>query len=134
MPFGLLNSGATLCRLMNKVNKFDLQPRVFVYLNDIIITSETLEEHFVLFETVAHRLRQANLTISIGKSKFCQKSVRYLGYVLSEYGISTDNAKIEPILNYPIPKTIKNIRRLLGLAGFYQRFLANYSHIVALIF
>lgn len=131
MPFGLLNSGATLCRLMNKVLKFDLQPRVFVYLDDIIITSDTLEEHFALLEIVANRLRQANLTISVDKSKFCQKSVRYLGYVLSEYGIATDNAKIAPILGYPAPKTVKEVRRLLGLAGFYQRFIANYSHIVA---
>lgn len=95
MPFGLLNSGATLCRLMNKVLKFDLQPRVFVYLDDVIITSQTLEEHFKLLEIVANRLRSANLTISIEKSKFCQKSVRYLGYVLSEAGISTDSSKIE---------------------------------------
>lgn len=131
MPFGLLNSGATLCRLMNKVLKFDLQPRVFVYLDDIIVTSNTLEEHFLLLEIVANRLRNAELTISVEKSKFCQKSVRYLGYVLSEYGIATDNAKIAPILSYPPPKSVKDVRRLLGLAGFYQRFIANYSHIVA---
>lgn len=130
MPFGLLNSGATLCRLMNKVLKFDLQPRVFVYLDDVIITSQTLEEHFMLLEIVANRLRAANLTISIEKSKFCQKSVRYLGYILSEAGISTDSSKIEAILNYQTPKNVKDIRRLLGLAGFYQRFIDGYSEIV----
>lgn len=131
MPFGLLNSGATLCRLMNRVLKFDLQPRVFVYLDDIIITSRTLTEHFQLLETVANRLRRANLTISIDKSQFCRKSVRYLGFILNEEGVSVDSAKIEPILNYPPPKSVKDVRRLLGLAGFYQRFIENYSRIAS---
>lgn len=131
MPFGLLNSGATLCRLMNRVLKFDLQPRVFVYLDDIIVTSNSFEEHLQLLEIVAHRLRDANLTISIEKSMFCKKSVKYLGYILSEHGLSVDSAKIEPILSYPAPKSVREIRRVLGLAGFYQRFIANYSEIAA---
>ncbi|XP_055590229.1 uncharacterized protein LOC129742362 [Uranotaenia lowii] len=130
MPFGLLNSGATLCRLMSRVLKFDLQPKVFVYLDDVIVTSGDFEEHLRLLKVVAQRLREANLTISIEKSKFCQKSVKYLGHILSEEGIAPDSAKIEPILNYPAPKNIKEIRRLLGLAGFYQRYIRNYSQTV----
>ena len=130
MPFGLLNSGATLSRLMTRVIGYDLSPKVWVYLDDIIITSDTLEEHLKLLEIVANRLRNANLTISIEKSKFCQKSVRYLGFILSENGISVDAAKIQPILDYPVPKCTKDVRRLLGLAGFYHRFIENYSAIV----
>lgn len=130
MPFGLLNSGATLTRLMTRVIGFDLSPKVWVYLDDIIITSDTLEEHFDLLQKVAERLRKANLTISVEKSKFCQKSVKYLGFILSETGISVDAAKIQPILDYPTPKCVKDIRRLLGIAGFYQRFIENYSEIL----
>lgn len=129
MPFGLTNAPATMARLMVKVLGHDLEPFVYVYLDDIIITSESFEEHLRLIRCVGDRLKQAGLTINILKSKFCQTSIRYLGYVLSEKGLSMDITKIQPILDYPVPRTVKDIRRLLGLAGFYQKFIKNYSSI-----
>lgn len=129
-PFGLTNAPFTMCRLMDKVIGFDLEPHVFVYLDDIVVATKTLGEHFRLLRIVAQRLRKANLTISLDKSRFCRKKVCYLGYLLTEEGVSIDNTRIEPILNYCRPKTIKDIRRLLGLAGFYQKFISNYSKIV----
>lgn len=129
MPFGLTNAPATMCRLMSKVLGHDLEPFVYVYLDDIIITSETFEEHIRLIRCVAERLRNSGLTINILKSKFCQTSIKYLGYVLSDEGLATDVAKIQPILDYPAPRTVKDVRRLLGLAGFYQKFVRCYSDI-----
>lgn len=129
-PFGLTNAPFTMCRLMDKVIGFDLEPQVFVYLDDIVVATKTLAEHFRLLRIIAQRLRKANLTISLDKSRFCRKKVNYLGYLLTEEGVSIDNTRIEPILNYGRPKTIKDIRRLLGLAGFYQKFISNYSKIV----
>lgn len=129
MPFGLTNAPATMARLMAKVIGYDLEPWVYVYLDDIIITSISFEHHLQLIQEVAKRLQQAGLTINLLKSKFCQRRIRYLGYVLSEEGLSVDASKIQPVLDYPIPKTIKDIRRLLGLAGFYQKFIRNYSEI-----
>lgn len=129
MPFGLSNAPATMCRLMSKVLGHDLEPYVYVYLDDIIITSESFEEHVRLIRCVAERLTAAGLTINILKSKFCQTSIKYLGYVLSEDGLATDVAKIQPVLDYPAPRTVKDVRRLLGLAGFYQKFVCNYSEI-----
>lgn len=129
MPFGLTNAPATMTRLMAQVLGHDLEPYVYVYLDDIIITSETFEEHIRLLKCVALRLTTANLTINLAKSKFCQKNIKYLGYVLSEEGLSTDVAKIKPILDYPVPRTVKEVRRVLGLAGFYQKFIKNFSEI-----
>ena len=118
-----------MCRLMDKAIGFDLQPFVFIYLDDIVIATETLEEHFRLLEIVAERLKKAKLTISLEKSRFCKKKVIYLGYLLTEQGVSIDRSKLQPILDYARPKSVKDIRRLMGLAGFYQRFIHNYSQV-----
>lgn len=106
-----------MSRLMAKVLGHDLELYVYVYLDDVIIISKSLEEHL---RCVAERLQRAGLTINLQKSKFCQTNIRYLGYVLSAEGLSTDVAKIQPVLDYPPPRTVKEVRRLLGLAGFYQ--------------
>lgn len=120
-----------MSKLMDLVLGNDLQPYVWVYLDDIILATETLEQHVNLIKEVAKRLNRANLTISLNKSKFCRESVRYLGYVVSEQGISIDMEKIKPILDYETPKTVKDIRRLLGLANFYQKFISHYSDITS---
>ncbi|XP_055522976.1 uncharacterized protein LOC129717160 [Wyeomyia smithii] len=130
-PFGLTNAPFTMCRLMDRVIGFDLEPNVFVYLDDIVIATKTFEDHVRLLRTVAERLARANLTISLDKSRFCRKQVTYLGYLLTEEGVAIDNSRIAPILNYARPRNVKDIRRLLGLAGFYQRFIREYSRIVA---
>lgn len=131
VPFGLKNAPFTMTRLMNRAIGFDLEPKVFIYLDDIIIISETFEEHLHLLKEVAARLRKAGLTISVEKSRFCRKQVRYLGYLLTESGLSIESSKLEPILNYPRPKTVREVRRLMGLMGFYQKFIPRYSHLTA---
>lgn len=129
VPFGLKNAPFTMSRLMNRAIGFDLEPYVFIYLDDIVIATESLDEHFRLLKEVAKRLTKAGLTISVEKSRFCRRQVKYLGYLLTENGLAIDSSKLEPILNYPRPKSIRDIRRLMGLMGFYQKFIKNYSHI-----
>lgn len=131
MPFGLTGAPITQTKLMNRVLGYDMEPQVFVYLDDIVVTSNTLEEHLKLLETISERLSKANLSISAEKSKFCQKRISYLGYILSEEGLSIDSSKLEPILSYPSPKTLKEVRRLMGMVGFYKQFIPNYSTILA---
>lgn len=131
VPFGLKNAPFTMSRLMNKAVGFDLEPYVFIYLDDIVIATESLGEHFRLLKEVAKRLEKAGLTISIQKSRFCRRQVMYLGYLLTENGLAIDSTKLEPILNYPRPKSIREVRRLMGLMGFYHKFIQNYSHITA---
>lgn len=99
MPFGLCNSGATLCRLVDRVLGCDLEPHVFVYMDDVIIATETLEQHFDLLRTVAQRLTAAGLTISSEKSRFCMKRLKYLGHIIGEGNIAPDLAASRRSLN-----------------------------------
>lgn len=81
MPFGLCNSGATLCRLVDQVLGCDLEPHVFVYMDDVIIATQTIEHHLQLLAVIAKRLSDAGLTISPEKSRFCMKRLKYLGHI-----------------------------------------------------
>lgn len=127
MPFGLCNSGATLCRLVDSVIGCDLEPNVFVYLDDIIIATENSKHHFEILNKISQRLIDAGLTISPEKSRFCMKSLSYLGYIIDEKGIHPDPEKTAAVHNYPRPQNVKDVRRLVGLAGWYRRFIPNFS-------
>lgn len=133
MPFGLKGAPTSQTKLMNKVLGIDLEPNVYVYLDDIIVISNSLKEHFRLLRLVAERLKKANLTISIDKSKFCQKQICYLGYTLSEQGLAIDSGKIRPILDFPVPKTQKDVRRFIGMVSFYKQFIDRYSDLTSAI-
>lgn len=131
MPMGLCNSAQTMSRLMDIVLGCDLEPSVFYYLDDIIICTDTFEEHMRITEIVANRLRDAKLTINLGKSKFCCKELKYLGYLLTTKGLSTDPEKVQVIEKYPPPTSVTEVRRFLGMTGWYQRFIRKYSDIAA---
>lgn len=131
IPFGLCNAATSHARLMDMVVGVDLQPKVFVYLDDIIVCAETLEEHMVLLKIIAERINAAGLTIGVAKSKFCCKRLKYLGFILSEKGISVDPGKIQAIVDYAVPKTVKQMRRFLGMANWYRRFIDYYAEISA---
>lgn len=131
MAFGLCNSGATLCRLVDRVIGCDLEPYVFVYLDDIIIATDDFETHFEILSKLSERITAAGLTISISKSRFCMRSLKYLGYIVDEKGIRPDPEKISAIEDYPVPKTVKDIRRLIGLTGWYRRFIPDFASISA---
>lgn len=131
LPFGLKNSPMALARCMDRVLDQGWEPNVFVYLDDIVICSETFEDHLEWIRKVAERLSEANLTINTTKSKFCQKQIKYLGYILSGDGLRPDPVKISGIVNYQAPTKIREVRQFMGMANFYSRFIENFSHIVA---
>lgn len=131
MPFGLSNAAQSQCRLMDQVLGFDLEPSVFCYLDDVIVATNTFEDHIKMLHAVADRLKKANLTISVEKSHFCLKQMKYLGYVLGENGIRTDPEKVSAILYCSAPTTVKEVRRFLGMVGWYRRFINNFAQIVA---
>lgn len=129
MPFGLCNSGATLCRLVDMVLGCDLEPNVFVYMDDVIIATETVEQHISLLRIIAKRLSSAGLTISPSKSRFCMRRLKYLGHIVGGGTIRPDPDRIAPIVEYPVPRCAKDVRRLLGMAEWYRRFIPNYADI-----
>lgn len=126
MPFGLCNAAQTLCRLMDQVIPAHLRTRVFVYLDDLLILSDDFDSHLLLLQEIALCLRRANLTINISKSKFCMKEITYLGFIIGDGQIRTNPDKIKAISEFPVPTTVKQLRRFLGLSGWYRRFVENY--------
>lgn len=131
MPFGLHNAAQSQSRLMDRVLGNDLEPFVFYYLDDIVIMSNDFDKHLLLIQEVGKRLSKAKLTINLEKSAFCRKQLRYLGYVITELGLKTDPAKVTPILNFPKPTCVKEVRQFIGVAGWYRRFIKNFSSIAA---
>lgn len=129
MPFGLCNAPQTMCRLMDKVIPYHLKEQVFVYLDDLLLISDNFDSHVSLLSEVAQHIRKAGLTINISKSKFCLREVRYLGYIVGNGVLKTDPGKVEAITNYPAPKTVRQLRRFLGMTGWYRRFVSNYADV-----
>lgn len=127
MPFGLCNAPQRLCKLMDKVVPHELREKVFVYLDDLLIVSSTFEDHIRFLTIIADRLKTAGLTINLEKSKFCFKELRYLGYVIGNGCIKTDPAKISAIQDFPIPQNQRQVRRFLGMSGWFRRFVRDYS-------
>jgi transposase InsO family protein len=131
MPFGLVNSPMTMARLMDQVLKTDLEPFVFCYLDDIIIATKTFQQHIELLREVAKRMSEAGLSINLTKSFFCKKEIKYLGLIMNKDGYRADPLKIEAIMNYQPPKTIRQNRRFMGMVNFYKDFIHNFATIAA---
>lgn len=131
MCFGLTGAPATQQRLMDRLFGPEFGNKVFVYLDDIIICSSTFEEHISLLKRVLDKLRQANLTINLPKSCFFRRELKYLGYRVDEHGLHTDPSKVQSIVDFPTPKTRKEVKMFLGTASYYRRFIKNFSSIAA---
>src|SRR5882724_1376465 len=130
MPFGLTNSPAAFQRFMNDIFADMLDVCVIVYLDDILIYSDNIEQHREHVREVLRRLRHNGLFAGINKCTFHADSVEYLGYILSPTGLSMDPAKVQTIQDWPEPRKVKDIQSFLGFANFYRRFIHEYSDIV----
>lgn len=131
MPFGLANAPATWQRLIDKVLGVDLEPYVLVYLDDIIIISPGFDTHLEVLGKVFDRLAAAGLTLRRDKCKFCLPSLKYLGYVVDGKGLHVDTEKVDAIMKLKPPKNPTEIRRFLGMAGWYRKFVPNFSTVIA---
>lgn len=127
MPFGLHNSPATWQRLIDTVLGPVLEPHVFVYLDDIIISTKTFEHHLEILEEIFRRLKEANITLNKEKCNFCRSELKYLGYIVDREGLRVNPEKVEAIVNIPVPTNQKQVRQLCGTASWYRRFIPNFS-------
>ena len=129
MPFGLTNAPATFQRLMERcMGDINLQD-CLIYLDDIIIFSKTIEEHIERLDKVFQRLDDFNLKVNPKKCEFFKTSITYLGHIVSNDGIHADPDKIDAVVNWPVPKTVKQVRQFLGFAGYYRRFIEGFAKI-----
>ena len=100
-----------------------------MYLDDIIVFSETVEQHLERLVTVLGRLCSAGLKLKPKKCALFQKSIAFLGHVVSERGIETDPVKTEAVREWPVPRSVRDVRAFLGLAGYYRRFVPGFASI-----
>ncbi|XP_038153818.1 uncharacterized protein LOC119791667 isoform X1 [Cyprinodon tularosa] len=129
MPQGVTNAPSTFQRLMEKCMGDLHLKEVLVFLDDLIIFSNSLEEHENRLLRVLNRLKEFGLKLSLEKCKFFQTSVRYLGHIVSEKGVETDPEKISTVKSWPIPTNLKSLRSFLGFTGYYRRFIKGYATI-----
>ena len=129
MPFGATNAPATFQRLMHDCLGELNMNWCIVYLDDIIIFSDTKEEHLKRLEAVFQKLCAAGLKLKPSKCFFFREEIEYLGHVVSGKGISTNPKKIEAVSKWPTPKTVYDVRSFLGFVGYYTRFIKNFSRI-----
>jgi hypothetical protein len=129
MPFGLTNAPAAFMDLMNRVFRAYLDTFVIVFIDDILIYSESIEQHREHLRIVLETLKEHQLFAKFSKCEFWLEKVMFLGHVISRDGVSVDPAKVEAVLNWGQPKNIGDIRSFLGLAGYYRRFIQDFSRI-----
>jgi len=131
MPFGLTNAPASFQRWMNEILSEYLDIFCVAYLDDILVFSQTLEEHRRHVRAILTWVRDTGLTLKASKCEFHTTETQYLGYVISPKGLRMDEEKIRTIKEWKEPINVKGIQSFLGFANFYRRFIKDYSKITA---
>ncbi|KAG1471608.1 hypothetical protein G6F57_011319 [Rhizopus arrhizus] len=129
LPMGLVNSPATFQRLIDLCFRPLLNRCLVAYIDDLNVYSNDNHEHLLHLEQVFNCIKIANLKLNPEKCFFFKDHLKFLGYIVTKEGIQTDPSKIEKIQNYPVPKTLTQIRGFLGLATYYRRFIKNFAAI-----
>jgi hypothetical protein len=129
MSFGLTNAPTYFMYLMNSVFMPELDKFVVVFIDDILIYSKTGEDHADHLRVILQRLRDHHLYAKFSKREFCLDSVRFLGHTISSEGISVDPTKVQKVMDWKPPISVHQIRSFFGLAGYYQRFILDFSRI-----
>jgi hypothetical protein len=129
MSFELTNAPAYFMYLMNKVFMEYLDKFVMVYIDDILVYPRSEEEHEEHLHLVLQKLWDHSLYAKLIKCEFWLKQVAFLGHVISKGGISVDPSKVQDVLSWKAPTNVGDIRSLIGLVGYYQRFIEGFSKI-----
>lgn len=127
MAFGLGGAPATFQRLMERLLGKLKGAGCFVYLDDVVVYSSTLEEHLQRLEELLAVFRAANLKVNLRKCTFAASEVTYLGHVVSAEGVHPDPRKVSAIKEFPIPRNAREVRSFLGLASYYRRFIPAFA-------
>src|ERR1700686_4656636 len=131
MPFGLTNAPATFMNLMQSVFSKYLDEFVIIFLDDILVYSKSFDEHLKHLECVLQTLRQHKLYAKSSKCEFSKNELSFLGHVINSDGIKMEPSKVDAVSKWPQPKNVHDIRSFLGLAGYYRRFVKDFSKIAS---
>jgi hypothetical protein len=129
MSFGLTNKPADFMYLMNSIFMEELDKFVMVFIDDILVYSKSMEEHEGHLWVVLQWLWYHQLYVKFSKCEFWINEVRFLGHVISPEGITVDSGKVNYVLDWKPPMSVTQVHSFLGLAGYYQRFILNFSKI-----
>ena len=128
MPFGLQGAPATFQRMMDRLIQ-GLQGFASAYLDDLVIYSDSWEDHLQHLREVLQRLKDAGLTAKPKKCQFAMKQCSYLGHIVGNGVVQPELDKVEAVRSFTIPQTKTNVRAFLGLTGYYRRFIPGYATI-----
>ena len=129
MPFGLQGAPSTFQRMMNHYLRDYLGDFVLCYLDDVLIYSNTREEHLTHIRKVLEVLRTRKLYAKGTKCEFFRKEVQFLGFQVRGGTVDKDPAKVAAVQDWPVPTTVREVRSFLGLAGFYRKFVKDFAKI-----
>ena len=129
MPFGAAGAPATQQRMIDKLLAGMKWISALAYLDDVVIYSDTFEQHLLHLEMFFARVAKANLQLHPGKSKPCQSETRYLGFLVSASGLRPDPAKTAPIRDFVTPTDVRSVRSFLGMCSYYRRFIPNFARV-----
>ena len=127
MPFGLTNAPTTFCTLMNKIFHPYLDKFVVLYLDDIVIYSNTLKEHVKHLRKVFKILRQNKLYVKKEKCSFAKEEVSFLGHCIKDDKLMMDDGKVKAIQEWDPPTKVPQLRSFLGLFNYYRHVIKDYS-------
>jgi len=128
MFFGMTNSPATFQAMMNEILR-DLinEGKVVVFVDDMLVGMETEKGHDKFVEEILRRLEKNDLYIKLEKCVWKARKIGFLGVVIGPNGIEIEKEKVEGVLSWPQPKDVKDIRKFLGLANYYRRFIKDFT-------
>ncbi|KAK4407690.1 Transposon Ty3-G Gag-Pol polyprotein [Sesamum angolense] len=127
MPFSLCNAPSTFQSLANNVFAPYLRKFILVFFDDILVYSKTWSDHLAQLQITLELVRQHQLFAKQSKCDFGKESVEYLGHIISKDGVSTDPSKVECMKEWPLPRSVKELRGFLGLTGYYPKFIKSYG-------
>jgi hypothetical protein len=126
MAFGISGAPSTFQRVMDAMLVGLRDVEVLVYLDDLLLFSETTEDHVSRVRLVFQRIREANFKLNVAKCIFAVPEVVYLGHVVNRNEVAPDPSKITAIKNFPRPQTLRDVRVFLGLSGYKRDFIRYY--------
>ena len=130
MFFGMTNSPATFQGMMNEIMRdFINEGKVAVFVNDVLVGTDSEEGHDEIVEEVLKRLEENDLYMKPEKCTWKTNKVNFLGVVMGQGKIEMEEEKVEGVLSWPVPKTVRDVRKFLGLANYYRRFVRNFAAI-----